>query len=107
MTQDAADPPQPANVEEATPDAVEVQQAYVYLFLVVVATHPLDAPKAKIPRVLFPAAAPLLVATLAAATPLAVDVHVAYVYLLRVVETHNAFPKAKMPRVLFPAAEPE
>jgi hypothetical protein len=64
----AADPVNDFPLETATPHAVEVQEAYVYLFLVVL------KPNAKIPRVLFPAAEPAFEIELETATPEAVDV---------------------------------
>jgi hypothetical protein len=69
----AAEPELDAALAAPTPLAVEVQQAYVYLFLVV--TRPeFVAPNANIPRVEFPAADPTKDAALAAPTPLAVEV---------------------------------
>jgi hypothetical protein len=63
-------------------------------------------PKAKIPRVSLPAAAPSFEAQLAAVADVLVQPE--YVYLLRVVEPVDVgdAPKAKMPTVAFPAAEP-
>ena len=61
-------------------------------------------PRANIPRVEFPVAAPNAEALLAAvAEPL---VSHAYVYLLRVVERPPLQPIANIPLVLFPAADP-
>ena len=90
--------------------AVDVQEEYVYLFLVVDLdpTPPPVFPNAKIPREQFPAAAPADEAVLAPPTPVAVEVQQAYVYLLRVVSRLQGVvaPRAKIPRVEFPAAEP-
>jgi hypothetical protein len=102
----AAEPENENMLETATPMAVEVQQAYVYLFLIV---H--EFPKAKIPRVLFPAADPPEEHALEEATPAAVDVQEEYVYLFLVVlastqQPISVLPIAKIPRVLFPAADP-
>ena len=102
----AADPLCEAALEEATPDAVDAQEEYVYLFLIV---H--EFPKAKIPRVLFPAADPPEETALEEATPHAVDVQEEYVYLFLVVlaklqQPTSVLPIAKIPRVLLPAADP-
>jgi hypothetical protein len=78
-----------------TPEAVDVQQAYVYLLRVVLWV-PAMRPKAKIPLVEFPAAEPSKEAELAAPTPHAVDVQVEYVYLLRVVVEPVAHPIANI-----------
>lgn len=59
-------------LDEPTPQAVEAQVEYVYLLRVVP-----ELPKAKMPRVLFPAAAPADDAALEEATPLAVEAQVA------------------------------
>jgi hypothetical protein len=71
---DVAAPAAELALAAPTPEAVLEQDAYVYLFLVVVApAYPEVDPIAKMPRVLFPAAAPLFkFATLAAPTPQAV-----------------------------------
>ena len=64
-------------------------------------------PKAKIPIVLFPAAAPFDEETLAAVATALTSPE--YVYLLRVVEPaphEEAEPNANMPIVLLPAADP-
>ena len=64
-------------------------------------------PKAKIPIVLFPAAAPAVDAALAAVATALTSPE--YVYLLRVVEPaphEEAEPNANMPIVLLPAAAP-
>lgn len=53
-----ADPPYDAAEAAATPEEVEAQQAYVYLFLVVTVPPGQAFPMAKIPRVLFPVADP-------------------------------------------------
>ena len=94
---------------DPTPDAVLLQQAYVYLFLVETILDPLH-PIEKIPRVLFPAAVPDIEETLDDATPQEVFVHVAYVYLFLVEEAGPASepvrPNAKIPRVELPVAEP-
>jgi hypothetical protein len=103
----AAEPSQEPALAPPTPDAVDVQQAYVYLFLTVHRIkHGAVCPSAKIPRVAFPAAEPLLEAALAEPTPEAVEESVAYVYLFRVETAEGAEPKAKIPRVLLPAADP-
>jgi hypothetical protein len=57
VAQEAAEPMAEAADAAPTPVAVEVQQAYVYLFLVVEAVH-LTHPKANIPLVLLPVAEP-------------------------------------------------
>jgi hypothetical protein len=57
VAQDAAEPPLDAALAAPTPDAVDVQQAYVYLLRVVLLpAH--NSPSAKIPLVEFPAAEP-------------------------------------------------
>ena len=74
----AADPSHEPMLAPATPLAVEVQQAYVYLLRIVDRIkHGAHCPNAKIPRVELPAADPLLEALLAPATPQAVEVQVA------------------------------
>ena len=107
VAQDAAEPPLDAALATATPDAVDVQEEYVYLLRVVLLLHGAH-PSAKIPLVEFPAADPQRFVALAAPTPLAVDVQQAYVYLSRVVTTtpQPLFPKAKIPLVEFPVAAP-
>jgi hypothetical protein len=107
VAQDAAEPILDAALATPTPDAVDVQQAYVYLLRVVLLVEGAH-PSAKIPLVEFPAAEPQRFVALAAPTPLAVDVQEEYVYLLRVVTRtpQLLFPKAKMPLVEFPVAAP-
>jgi hypothetical protein len=108
VAHDAAEPAAVLLLDAATPVAVLVQQAYVYLLRVVdPLMHTPVVPKAKIPLVLLPAAEPLADATLAAPTPDAVLEQQAYVNLLRMVERQGAQPKAKIPLVLLPAAEPQ
>jgi hypothetical protein len=96
----AADPKKLVSDAAPTPEAVEEQVEYVYLFLVVVPK--LIFPNANIPRVLFPAADPQLAAALAVPTPEAVDASDAYVYLfLTLVLPEAVQPKAKI--ALFPS----
>ena len=106
----AAAPATEAELAVATPDAVEVHEEYVYLFLIFVPKQGLELlqPIAKIPLELLPAAEPLVEPVLADATPQAVEVHDEYVYLFLIAETPTPFkyPIAKIPLVLFPAAEP-
>jgi hypothetical protein len=64
-------------LEAPTPDAVDVQEAYVYLLRTVEPTPPVLCPNAKIPLVLLPAAAPCIESALETATPQAVDTQVA------------------------------
>jgi hypothetical protein len=103
----AAVPRADATLELATPVAVLVSQAYVYLFLVRLGVV-VARPSAKIPLVEFPAAAPCMESPLAVAP--VVEVSDAYVYLFLVLlgaqPPQECRPRAKMPRVLFPAAEP-
>lgn len=95
----AAEPNRDDALAAATPQAVEVHEAYVYLFLVVdlvVGVHP----NANMPRVELPAADPFLDAALAAATPIAVEEHEAYVYLFLVVDAlAQTHPRANIPTV--------
>ena len=77
VAQDAAAPPQDAALATATPDAVDVQEAYVYLLRVIEPIPPVLCPNAKIPLVLLPAAAPCIESALETATPQAVDTQVA------------------------------
>ena len=69
---EAAEPLYEAALADPTPEAVDVQDEYVYLLRVVEA--PPAKPRAKIPLVLFPVADPQNVQVLAAPTPEAVDV---------------------------------
>jgi hypothetical protein len=77
----------------------------VYLFLVVEALHG-DRPSAKIPTVLFPAAAPHR--EVAVDAPPALTAQPEYVYLLRVVDAQKPLtpvpPNAKIPNVPSSAA---
>ena len=54
----AAEPHPLLPLETATPQAVEVQEEYVYLLRVVLSQPQFFTPKAKIPLVEFPAAVP-------------------------------------------------
>jgi hypothetical protein len=106
---DTAEPPVEIPLETATPEAVLVQDEYVYLLRVVVPpTHPPVEPIAKIPLVLLPAPELPREAILTAPTPEAVLEQQAYVYLFRVVEREEgATPKVNIPLVLLPAVEPQ
>lgn len=76
-----------------------LQVAYVYLFLVASGV-PEELPKAKIPLVELPAAAPPYDTALADPTPAAVLVQEAKVYLFLTVEpVRQEHPKANMPTV--------
>lgn len=105
----AAEPLCAAKLADATPQAVEVQLEYVYLFLVAIAAVAQEqVPSANMPLVLFPVAEPLEEATLAAPTPLAVEVQLEYVCLFLVLTPIPQLwlsPNANIPRVLFPAAD--
>jgi len=89
----AAAPATEAELAVATPDAVEVHEEYVYLFLIFVPRQGLELlqPIAKIPLELLPAAEPLVDPVLADATPQAVEVHDEYVYLFLIAETPTPF----------------
>jgi hypothetical protein len=91
----------------ATPVAVLVHDAYVYLFRTLLA--PPEYPNAKIPLVLLPEAEPKPELPLEVATQDVVLEQVAYVYLLRIFvprPQEAVAPNAKIPLVLLPAAAP-
>lgn len=100
VAQEAAEPELEFALARPTPVAVEVQQAYVYLFRVFT-LHPSE----NNPLVLLPVAEPPDSGPDAAVAD--VDVQVAYVYLFLVI-VHNptVVPKANIPLVLLPAADP-